>query len=83
MAKIPVTVYTLPNCVQCESTKRQMDRLGIVYEVVPLTPEKADEFKAKGHLAAPIVTTDTKTWSGFRFEKIQSLARYIQAMEKK
>lgn len=82
--KIPVTIYTTPNCMQCESTKRMMTRLGIEFSVVDLTtvPDKLEEFKARGLSAAPIVTTDTKIWSGFKFEKIQGLANYIRSMEK-
>lgn len=79
MPKIPVTVYTLPVCVQCNSTKRMMTQLGIEYTEVNLEehPDKVEEFKALGHLTAPIVTTDTKVWSGFRFDKIKSLATHI------
>ena len=84
--KVPVTIYTTPSCMQCESTKRMMDRLGIDYTVEDLTaPKNVDklaEFKAKGHTTAPIVTTDTRIWSGFKFDKIQSLAAYIKAMNK-
>ena len=86
MPKVPVTIYTLPSCVQCESTKRQMDKLGIHYDVVDLTtvPDKLAEFKDKYGLAsAPIVTTDTKIWSGFRYDKIQSLAHHLFSTERK
>jgi glutaredoxin-like protein NrdH len=56
-----------------------MDKKGIKYEEVALqdNPEKLEEFKAQGLTSAPIVTTDIKVWSGFRFEKIESLARYL------
>ena len=80
--RIPVTVYTLPSCVQCDSTKRMMTRLGIEFEAVMLTDEKAAEFKAQGFMAAPIVTTDRKIWSGFQFHKIQRLAAHIKSMSK-
>jgi glutaredoxin-like protein NrdH len=82
--KIPVTVYTNPNCVQCDMTKRQFDKLGIDYSVVDLAtvPKKAAEFKELGYLSAPIVTTDTKVWSGFKLTKIQSLATFIHSMER-
>jgi len=82
--KIPVTVYTNPNCVQCDMTKRQFDKLGIDYTVVDLSknPKKAAEFKELGYLAAPIVTTDIKAWSGFKLGKIRSLADYIHSMER-
>lgn len=84
MPKIPVTLYTTPNCVQCMMTKKQFDKHGISYTVVDLSehPDKVAEFKEKGLLAAPIVTTDIKEWSGFKPEKIQSLATYIKSMER-
>jgi glutaredoxin-like protein NrdH len=83
--KIPVTVYTNPDCVQCDMTKRQFDKLGIEYAVVDLAsvPGKLAEFKALGYLSAPIVTTDVKIWSGFRLPKIRSLADHIKSLERK
>lgn len=82
MPKIPVTVYTNPSCVQCDMTKRQFDKLGIEYSVIDLAsvPEKLAEFKQQGFMAAPIVTTDVKVWSGFKPAKIQSLADHIRSL---
>ena len=76
---LPVTVYTKSNCPQCEMTKKTMDRMGIKYRTVDLeqNPDILKDFIAKGYQAAPIVTTDTKTWSGFRLEKIKSLANHL------
>lgn len=82
MPKIPVTIYTTPNCMQCETTKRTMTRYNIEYTVVSLTPEKAAEFKKQGFMQAPIVTTDTKIWSGFKLGKIQSLAHHLFGEQK-
>jgi glutaredoxin-like protein NrdH len=66
------------------STARQFDKLGIEYTKVDLNenPEKLAEFKALGYTAAPIVTTDVKIWSGFRLEKIKSLANHIKSLER-
>lgn len=85
MPKIPVTIYTTPNCVQCNQTKREFDKHGIEYSVVDLSkhPEKLEEFKEQGHLSAPIVTTDIKTWSGFRREKIHNLVQHIDSLRAK
>lgn len=76
---IKVTVWTNPNCVQCDATKKQFDKLGIKYEEQSLVdnPVALDLFKTQGFTSAPIVTTDTKTWSGFRLDKIKSLANYL------
>lgn len=80
-----ITVWTLPNCVQCEATKRQMTKLGIRHEVMNLEqhPEMLEEFKAQGLSAAPIVVTDIKKWSGYRHDKIASLAKYLSSEQAK
>lgn len=84
MPKIPVTVYTKSNCVQCDQTKKQFDKRGIIYAEVNLEEnlEKLEEFKERGLMSAPIVTTDLKEWSGFRLDKIEGLARHIKSMER-
>lgn len=72
-----VSVYTLPKCVQCDQTKRLMDREGIDYQVFNLEelPAKAAEFKAAGILQAPVVVlgNDGRRWSGFRPDLIKEL----------
>lgn len=80
-----ITVWTLPNCVQCEATKRQMTKLGIRHEVMNLEqhPEMLEEFKAQGLTAAPIVVTDIKKWSGYRHDKIASLAKHLATEQAK
>ncbi len=62
-----------------------MDKLGIVYEEESLETNilALEGFKAMGLLQAPIVETDTKRWSGFRIDKIQSLARHIKSLGEK
>lgn len=72
-----VTVYTLPVCVQCNQTKKLMDREGIAYDAVNLqdVPELAAEFKEAGLLQAPIVVVgnDGRRWTGFRPDLIKEL----------
>ncbi len=74
-----IQIWTTTNCVQCMQTKKQFDKLGIRYDEMALEqhPEKLEEFKAQGYLAAPIVVTDRKTWTGFRLDKIKSLANHL------
>lgn len=75
-----VTVWTLPNCVQCSMTKKEFDRRGIRYEELNLEnhPEATKAFVDSGLTAAPIIVTDTKKWSGFRLDKIKSLENYLK-----
>ena len=72
-----VTVYHIgPSCVQCNQTKSLMTKLGIDFDEVDLRDhaELAEEFKKAGYLAAPVVIAGSKTWSGFKFDKIHALA---------
>lgn len=35
----PLTIYSTPNCIQCQMTFKILDRTGIDYEVLDLTDE--------------------------------------------
>lgn len=63
-----VTLYTTPHCVQCNATKKHLDRRGISYQVVDLSenPDKLKEFISMGINTAPIVEAGDKRWSGYR-----------------
>ena len=80
MTDLVVTVWTKPNCVQCMQTLRVMDQEGIKYQTRRLdkSVKAAERFKEMGLMSAPIVETDTKRWSGFRVEKIRSLAKHLR-----
>jgi glutaredoxin-like protein NrdH len=70
-----VTVYTKPSCVQCDATKRMMDKLKIEYSTVDITAdtEAFEMIVAKGFKSAPVVITDNDSWSGFNPDKISGL----------
>ena len=73
-----ITVWELPNCVQCMQTKREFDKRGIIYTARKLTSKAADKFLAMGFTSAPIIETDAKRWSGFRLDKIKSLEYHLK-----
>jgi glutaredoxin-like protein NrdH len=73
-----VTLWELPNCVQCNQTKREFEKRGIVFTARKLTPKASEKFLAMGFTSAPIVETDSKRWSGFRLEKIKSLEFHLK-----
>jgi glutaredoxin-like protein NrdH len=73
-----VTVWELPNCVQCNQTKRELSKLGVIFETRKLTPKAVDRFLALGFTSAPIVETDDRRWAGFRLGKIKSLAGHLK-----
>lgn len=70
-----ITVYTKPQCVQCDATKRSLDKLGLEYDTVDITvdTDAFDKIVAMGFKAAPVVITDDDAWAGFQPDKINGL----------
>jgi glutaredoxin-like protein NrdH len=70
-----VTVYTKPACVQCDATKRTLDKLGVPYEAIDVTTNQDafDMLVEKGFKAMPVVNAGDEWWSGFNPEKINGL----------
>ncbi|APT91996.1 glutaredoxin [Corynebacterium phocae] len=71
-----ITVYTKPACVQCTATKKALDRAGLDYELVDISldDEARDFVMALGYTSAPVVMAKGEHWSGFRPDRIKSLA---------
>lgn len=69
-------VYTKPACVQCDMTKRYMDKNGIEYTTVDITQDQEafDMLIEMGFKAAPVVISGDLAWAGFQPEKINLLA---------
>lgn len=74
-----IAVYSKPSCVQCTATYRALDKQGIEYEVFDVSvDEKAlAAVKDLGYMQAPVVVTEDDHWSGFRPDKISSLASHV------
>jgi glutaredoxin-like protein NrdH len=71
-----VTVYTKPNCVQCNATYKALDKHGIDYDIVDIsTDDLAREYiMSLGYLQAPVVVAaQNDHWSGFRPDRIKAL----------
>jgi glutaredoxin-like protein NrdH len=77
-----ITVYSKPACVQCEATKRALDKKGLRYDVVDVTedPEALALVRELGYLQAPVVVADETHWSGFRPDQITALAAKVAAL---
>jgi len=71
-----VTVYAKPLCVQCDATKRALNKAEIPYDLVDITEDDdaRAEVKALGYVQAPVVITAEEHWGGFRPDKIKALA---------
>lgn len=75
-------VYTLPDCVQCDRTKKFLTAKGAPYQVVDLStsPEDYAAVQALGYQAAPVVVVgngnpaEDKHWYGFRPDLLKEFA---------
>lgn len=76
-----ITVYTTPNCVQCNATKRWLAKANIPFETVDLSTddEAMKMVQEMGHTIAPVVITDVDNWSGFRISKLETLIKEYQS----
>lgn len=77
-----ITVYSKPACVQCNATYRALDKKGVAYDVVDITEDAAALARVKdlGYMQAPVVVAGDDSWSGFRPDKIDEVARSAQAV---
>jgi glutaredoxin-like protein NrdH len=80
-----ITLWVKPSgfCPQCDMTKKEFDKRGIIYTTRKLTPKAVDRFLNMGLTSAPIVETDDRRWSGFRLSKIESLDNHLKFERKR
>lgn len=70
-----VTIYSKHDCVQCKMTKRFLDQHNVAYQEINLDeqPEFIEHVKGLGFSSAPVVETDTESFSGFQPSKLKAL----------
>lgn len=70
------TVYTKPSCVQCDMTKRYMDKNNIEYTTIDITQDRdaLDLILGMGFSSAPVVISDKGSWAGFQPDRLSELA---------
>ena len=78
-----VIVYTLPNCVQCESTKRMLTKGLVEFEEVAInrSSKAREKIQEWGYTQAPVVEVGDQHWSGFRMERLQGLINAVHREE--
>jgi glutaredoxin-like protein NrdH len=80
-----ITLWVKPSgfCPQCDMTKKEFDKRGIIYTTRKLTPKAVDKFLNMGLTSAPIIETDDRRWSGFRLSSIESLDNHLKFERKR
>lgn len=70
-----ITVYVKPACVQCDATKRFLDKHNAEYQTIDITEnaEVLEKLLLWGHAAAPVVVTEHSMWSGFQPDKLSTI----------
>lgn len=85
-----ITLYSRPECGQCEQTKKILDRKSLSYNEInvdededarKLVQESAEAMKASPALPMVVVSNhpkrgDTTTWHGFRYDMLKDLTKY-------
>lgn len=83
-----ITVYSKPLCVQCDATKRELNKTTVSYDIIDVTvdDEALAEIKSMGFAHSPVVIVrDTvgdiiDSWSGFRKERIQAVVASMESL---
>ena len=80
---LSITVYSKPNCSQCDATYRKLDKAGIEYTKVDFTKDPAATafVMASGEMSAPVVVTADETWGGFRDGKLSDFIAKVAAAQ--
>ena len=72
-----ITVYTKPNCVPCNFTKKFLEENAIEHSVVDVTKDSValDMIKLHGYQGVPVVTINgfDNSWVGFRPDRLEEL----------
>lgn len=70
-----ITIYSLPACVQCDSTKRYLSKNGVEFTEVNMAENTSalEEIRELGYTQAPVVVAGDTSWSGFRLDSLQKL----------
>lgn len=72
-----ITVYSKPNCMQCDFTKKYLDDKGINYATLDVFSDEAalNRIKSMGFQSLPVVEVDgEEPFNGFRPDLLAKLA---------
>ena len=75
--KYSVTVYSKPNCHQCEFTKKYLNEMGTPFNEIDVTQDKEalEQLQHHGYLGVPVVAINSlaDSWGGFRPDELEKL----------
>lgn len=77
MQNTPVVVYSKPNCMQCNFTKKFLEDKGIPYQIkdIEQNEQAVNEVKSLGFSSLPVVIAEgIEAFHGFRPDLLNRLA---------
>ncbi|MGY0401493.1 glutaredoxin-like protein NrdH [Carnobacterium jeotgali] len=76
MAQKTIIVYSKPNCMQCNFTKKYLEDKGVPYEVKDIfeSEEALNEVKDLGFSSVPVISVEgQEAFNGFRPDLLDQL----------
>lgn len=76
----PITVFSKKGCVQCDMTKKVLEKKAVPFEVRMIDADGEEgaanmaDFRQYGYSALPVVVAGAEKWAGFQPAKLQALA---------
>lgn len=70
-----VTIYSKPDCVQCNATSQMLTRKNIPFSVIDITQDEQayQHVRTLGYQQVPVVIAGQEHWAGFRPDKLAAL----------
>ncbi|WP_048728743.1 glutaredoxin-like protein NrdH [Carnobacterium sp. 1290_CSPC] len=70
-----VTVYSKPDCMQCNFTKKWLKERNIPFTELNVKEDEdaLSKIKEMGYQAVPVIVTETENWYGFQPDKLAKL----------
>lgn len=76
MAQKTIIVYSKPNCMQCNFTKKYLEDKGVSYEIKDIfeSEEALNEVKELGFSSVPVISVEgQEAFNGFRPDLLDQL----------
>lgn len=76
----PIIVFSKKGCVQCDMTKKVLEKNGVDHQVRMIDAEGQEgadamaDFQTHGLRNMPVVVAGDQKWAGFQPAKLQALA---------
>lgn len=77
-----IKIYTKPDCVQCQATKRRLDAAGVPYTLTDISndPQMIEQMRAAGFTSMPIVEYGQERFAGYQVDRIKALTQAFGAV---